>query len=133
MGFLFCNGELESLLDQPFDFFSHGLCVGRGADESDDEIVSKTAVMEPAESWLKWIFPWGVPSKLVDACNGSLDFLKGFFSCPLSPKSVLFLPETADCPAGMLVHLVWSALFSLLKVLLDCFHEAVHFVEIHLR
>jgi hypothetical protein len=115
------------------DFFSDCLCIGIGADDSDDEIVSKTAVMEPAESRVKLISAWVVPSKLLDAFNCPLDFLKLFFSCLLSLQGVILLPETTNLSAVMFVHLVWSALFSLLKVFLDCFHEVVQFVEVHIR
>jgi hypothetical protein len=78
------------------DFFSHRFCIGVRADDSDDEIVSKTAVLEPTKSGVKRISAWIVSSKLLDAFDGSLDFLKLFFSCPLSLQGVIFLPEAAN-------------------------------------
>src|SRR5207245_11459153 len=92
MGFLLCDGEFERLLDKPFDFFSHCFCIGIRADDSDDEIVSKTAVLESAESRVKWVSAWIGSSKLLDAFDGSLDFPKLFFFCSLSLQCVIFLP-----------------------------------------
>src|SRR5215469_11741910 len=123
--FLLCNREFECLLDKPFDFFSHCFCISIGADDSDDEIVSKTTILEPTESRVKWVPAWIAPSKSLDAFDGSLDFLKLFFPCPLSLQGVIFLSETVNFPAVVLVYFVGSALLPLLKAFLNRFHEAV--------
>ena len=60
--FLLCNGEFQGLLDKPLDFFSHFLRIGVGADDTDDEIIRKTAVLESTEPLVKLIFAWVVPS-----------------------------------------------------------------------
>src|SRR5437868_9481240 len=104
-----------------------------GADDSDDEIVSKTTILESTEAGIKWVPAWIAPSKSLDAFDGSLDFLKLFFFCPLSLQGVIFLPETANFPAVVLVHLVGTAFFPFSKVFLDCSHETVHLMEIHIR
>jgi hypothetical protein len=73
------------------------------------------------------------PSELLDAFHSPLDFLKWFFSCPLSLQGVIVLPETTNLSAVMFVHLVWSALFPFSNVFLNCFHEAVQLMQIHVR
>lgn len=123
--FFFGDGELERLLDKPFDFFSYRFRIGVGADDADDEIVRKTAILESTETRVKWISAWVLSSKPLDAFDGSLDFLKVFLSCPLSLQGVILLPETVDFPAVVLIRLVGSASVSLPKVFLDGFHEAI--------
>src|SRR5260370_40542741 len=129
MRFLLRNGQFERSFDVSLDFLPDCFCICFGANNSNPEVISIAAVVEPLVLSVEWITTGEFPSLLLELLNASLDCLKCFFVCLLSLHSRILSLETIDLIGKMDVVFVGFPPFSCIKLFFHRFHEQVQFVQ----